>query len=322
MLSPKVKSLPGPTRLLAQAACLAAPGLWLLRHAGAPAVEHWTRPSLAGDTDGPLYARTGGTGETALVLLHGLVSTGDVFGAAFDQLAATHRMVVPDLLGFGRSMDESRSCFAVEAHLDALDQMAARSGLLDRRWTIGAHSMGSALALRWAARHIDRVDRVVCWGAPIYASPEAARTQISGTAMTRLFVLDTRWAERACAMSCRHRAVAGWVAAGLEPTLPVPIARAASLHTWPAYRDAMRYLVIETDWAGLLSDLSTNGTTVELVWGSQDRTGDLRYAQSLVAETSNAYASFVEGGGHHLPMTHPNQCRAQLTADRDDPPAV
>ncbi|MEO6570991.1 MAG: alpha/beta fold hydrolase, partial [Ilumatobacteraceae bacterium] len=177
----------------------AAPGFWIARHALSPAVRTWTRPSLAPDTTGPLFARVGGGGDQAVVLLHGLVSSGDVFGAAYDELAATRRLVVPDLLGFGRSMDTTRQSFSIDDHLNALDQLADRTGLFEQRWTIGAHSMSSALALRWAARHAQRVDRVVCWGAPIYASPGAALAKISGSAMARLFVLDTRWAEAACA---------------------------------------------------------------------------------------------------------------------------
>ena len=92
--------------------------------------------------------------------------------------------------------------------------------------------MGSALALRWAARHPDRIDRVVCWGAPIYPSPAAARAHISGSAVTRLFVVDPAWAARACAISCRHRVAAGWLTAATEPQLPTQVARAVPQHTW------------------------------------------------------------------------------------------
>ena len=84
-----------------------------------------------------------------------------MFGAPYDRLATTGRVVVPDLLGFGRSLHETRQSFSTEDHLDALDQLADRTGLFERRWTIGAHSMGSTVALRWALRHPDRVERIV-----------------------------------------------------------------------------------------------------------------------------------------------------------------
>ena len=241
-----------------------------------------------------------------------LLATGDVFGAAYDQLALGRRVVVPDLLGFGRSLDVSRSSFSIDDHLDALDELADVAGLFDCRWSIGAHSMGSALALRWAARHRERVERVVCWGAPLYSSPEAATAEISGSIMTRLFVLDSHWAHRACDFNCGHRSAAGWVMAALQPSLPVAIARNASHHTWPAYRAALRHLVIEAPWRRLLTDLDAHCMRVELVWGTRDRVGDRHHAHTVVDGLANTTVTVVEGADHRLPMTHPETCIDQL----------
>jgi pimeloyl-ACP methyl ester carboxylesterase len=295
----------------------AASAFWAFRHHTSDAVDRWDPPSLPGNSDGPVYARYGGDGDGAVVLLHGLVSSGDLFGSAYDQLAATHRVVVPDLLGFGRSLDESRATFTVTDHLDALDQLAERAGLFGRRWTIGAHSMGSALALHWAARHRDRVERVICWGAPIYPSPDAARRRISGSAMTRLFVLDTRWAERACAISCRHRSAGGWLTAAVQPGLPIPVARAVSLHTWPAYRDAMRHFVIEADWKQLIGDVADHGIQVRLTYGSDDKVGDHTHADAMSRAISGDPVTLVPGADHHLPMSQPDSCLAEITLGDD-----
>ncbi len=295
------------------AGAAAGSALWALRHRMSASVEAWAPPSLPGTQTGSLYARHGGDGDTAIVLLHGLVSSGEVFGDGYDQLARSHRVVVPDLLGFGRSLDENRDRFTVDDHLDALDELADRTGLFTRQWIIGAHSMGSALALHWAARHPNHVEKIVCWGAPIYASPEAARDRISGSSMVRLFVLDTRWAERVCAISCRHRTAAGWMTAALEPSLPAPVARAVPLHSWPAYRDAMRYLVIETDWHRLLADLDDLEIPVQLTWGSDDKVGDHAHARAISAAVSNSGVSVIPGAGHHLPMSHGDVCVGQLT---------
>ncbi len=303
----------GGRRLDAVAVLAGAAGLWSFRHRRSQAVRVWAPSRLHGQLHGRLYVRQGGHGESAVVLLHGLVSTGDVFGAAFDALAARGRLMVPDLLGFGRSLDESRSTFPVDAHLDALDDMADRLGLFDCRWRIGAHSMGSSLALRWAARHAERVERVVCWGPPMYPTPGVARSEVSGSMMARLFVLDTRWAARACALSCRNRVAAGWVTAALQPSIPVPVARAVSSHTWPAYRDAMRDLILNVPWRDLLAELDHHDLDVRLVWGTNDDVGDDQYARAAVQELRQTTLVRVDGADHYLPMSQPATCIRQLS---------
>jgi len=295
------------------AAATTPPLAWTLQHRRSDAVRNWSPPGLPGQKFGPLHARTGGTGDRGILLLHGLVSTGDVFGAEYEVLAASHRLVVPDLLGFGRSLDTTRAAFSPDDHLDALDELAERTGLLDRPLTIGAHSMGSALALRWAARHPGSVERIVCWGAPIHQSPEAARSELSGNMMVRLFALDTAAARAACAASCRHRTAAGWLAAALEPKLPVPLTRAASLHTWPAYHDAMVGLVIETDWDRLIDELVEAGIGIRLVWGSDDAVGDRDHADAITRPRAGAEMTIVPGADHHLPLSHPFVCLDDLT---------
>ncbi len=287
--------------------------VWALRHRRSSAVRTWQRSKLPPATTSPLFARASGSGDRVVILLHGLVSTGDVFGEAFDVLGNNNTVVVPDLLGFGRSLDGGRSSFSTENHREALDELATQLDIWGRQWVIGAHSMGSALALSWAYRHPQQVERVVCWGAPMYESPEDARARISGSPMTRLFTLDTDVAERTCAISCRHRQAAGWLTAALQPNLPVPISRSVSHHTWPAYRDAMNHLVIETNWENQLAQLDQQAIPIDLTWGTEDRVGDHRFARTLAAQFERVALTWLPDADHHLPMTHPELCLSQLT---------
>ena len=248
-----------------------------------------------------------------VVLLHGLVATGDVFGAEFDPLADGTTLVVPDLLGFGRSLDETRSRFEPDDHLDALDDMLDDLALDQRPLVLGAHSMGGAVAIRWARRRGSQVERVVCWGPPVYPDGDAIDTALNDSGMmARLFVANTGWARAACQINCSHRTLAGFTAAAMSPSLPTPIARAASLHTWAAYRDAMAHLVAGTDWRSCVQAAGDAGTTVELTWGVDDRIGDRHYASTLTGAT----VDIVAGADHHLPLTHGHRCRTQLSPNR------
>lgn len=52
---------------------------------------------------GSLTARVLGSDGTPVVLLHGQAGSGRYWGSAYDALGTCHRVVVPDLLGFGDS---------------------------------------------------------------------------------------------------------------------------------------------------------------------------------------------------------------------------
>lgn len=279
-------------------------GAWCWRHLSSAKVRAWrasvhpTRPHL------PLAARAFGGGTDAILVLHGLGATSDYWSAAYDVLGRTHRVVVPDLLGFGRSLDEHRAAFEIDDHLDALDQLIADEAPGAEKVTVLAHSMGSALALYWARRHPERVQRVVCSGAPLYPDAGAARAAIARVGpMAKLFLLDTAWAQRACAFSCAHRTTSGWCAAFAEPTLPMPITRRSVLHTWPAYRDALTHLVLEPDWPSLLLALNRQGTPLTLLWGAQDDVGVTSYAERITHPRTQTI-TIVSGADHHLPITH------------------
>ena len=287
----------------------AAGGWWQVRQHQSQAVQSWNPSTVPGRRAGQLHVRTAGSGDHVVVLLHGLVATGDIFGSQFDQLASNAKLVVPDLLGFGRSLDETRTSFSPDDHLDALEAALRKLGLADRPVRIGAHSLGSALAMRWIQRDTTPITSVVSLGPPVYQTSDAIdRTIASSGLMARAFVTNTRWAQAACHLSCAHRRLAGIIAAAASPQLPVPIARAASLHTWPAYRDAMDQLIRDTDWDDALRRAATADIPVALVWGEHDRIGDRDFAATLPHVATHT----VQGAGHHLPMTHPALCLEHL----------
>lgn len=179
--------------------------------------------------------------------------------------------------------------------------------------------MGSAVALAWAGRHPEQVRRVVCAGAPLYPDAGAARDVIGEAGpMARVFLLDTHWAQRACALSCAHRTASGLLAALAEPSLPVTITRRSVLHTWPAYRDALNHLVLEADWPRLLTTLADNGTPVTLLWGDQDPIGDRQLGRRLTSPATQTITT-APGADHHLPITDPSELFELIGPTQTDP---
>ena len=292
-------------RRVAATVAIAGASAWTAAHLQLPAVRAWQSPDLPIRRHGPLSYRATGPddAEIGIVLLHGLVATGDVFGATPALLGAQHRVVVPDLLGFGRSLDEHRTDFSTAAHLDALDALIDQE-LGARRIRIGAHSMGSALALRWAAANPHRVDRVVCVGAPIWPDADSAKAALGTLGpMGKSLVLDDRLARTVCSFNCRHRTLAGLLSAAVAPRWPIPVARQASLHTWPAYIAALEDQIINCPWHDLLDTLTSEKVPVHLVKGDRDSIGDPDLLDAL--DTRTGVDVTIVAGDHTLPAAAP-----------------
>lgn len=286
----------GRGRLLI-ATALGGTTVWTGVHATAPAVRAWRPPHLPRRRIGRLAIADAGTGDVVL-LLHGLGATGNYFGSLYDGLSRTRRLLIPDLLGFGGSLDDQCLDFSPTAHVDALDETLDALGLGNASVTIAAHSMGSAVALLWAQRHPDRAEGVVLFGPPAYRSaPEARQAVGAAGPMARLFLLDTGWAHALCRLSCSNRSLSGTAMAAASPRLPVPVTRRAGLHTWDAYRQSISGLVIDADWNSLLSI----DAPLTILRGLDDRIGDRQLLAELAAPVT---FEEIEGADHHVAITH------------------
>jgi pimeloyl-ACP methyl ester carboxylesterase len=110
-----------------------------------------------------LYYETHGSGRP-LVLLHGGLGSGEMFGPILPVLTAGHQVILPDLQGHGRTADIDRS---LDAQLMADDIAALIEHLdLDKPDVMG-YSLGGAVATFTAIRHPEVVRRLVSVSANI-----------------------------------------------------------------------------------------------------------------------------------------------------------
>jgi len=82
--------------------------------------------------------------QSVVLLLHGSPGRSGDFGALAPSLAAVHRVVMPDLPGFGRS-ERSIPDYSIRAHADYALQLMDRLGIADAH--VVGYSMGSGVAL-------------------------------------------------------------------------------------------------------------------------------------------------------------------------------
>ncbi|WP_203706242.1 alpha/beta fold hydrolase [Asanoa iriomotensis] len=119
-----------------------------------------------------LYYERHGAGRP-LILLHGGLGSGEMFGPVLTQLAAAHEVITVDLQGHGRTADIDRPI--------TLDDMAADIAALidhlglDRPDVVG-YSLGGGVAMHVAANHPAHVGKLVL--ASVYLTPDAVYPEL------------------------------------------------------------------------------------------------------------------------------------------------
>ncbi|MEV0430506.1 alpha/beta fold hydrolase [Micromonospora sp. NPDC050495] len=137
-----------------------------------------------------LYVEAHGAGRP-LILLHGGLGSGEMFGPVLPALAARHQVIAVDLQGHGRTADIDRP-LDLEFMADDIAALIDHLGL-DRPDLVG-YSLGGGVALRTALRHPGRIGRLVAASThirsdAIYAEMRAQQGQVTGAAAE--FMKDT-----------------------------------------------------------------------------------------------------------------------------------
>jgi len=137
-----------------------------------------------------LYFEAHGTGQP-LILLHGGLGSGEMFGPTLTELAQQHQVIAVDLQGHGRTADIDRP---IDIRLMADDIAALIDHLkLDKPDVVG-YSLGGGVALFTAVKYPDKVRRLVVASAHARRDaipPEMLAQQAQVNAAAAEFLKDT-----------------------------------------------------------------------------------------------------------------------------------
>jgi pimeloyl-ACP methyl ester carboxylesterase len=110
-----------------------------------------------------LYYETHGTGRP-MILLHGGLGSGEMFGPILPALSENHQVIAPDLQGHGRTADIDRP---IEMALMADDMGALIDHLGLEKPDVVGYSLGGGVAMHTAFKYPDRIGKVVAASANI-----------------------------------------------------------------------------------------------------------------------------------------------------------
>ncbi|KUI21039.1 alpha/beta hydrolase [Mycobacterium lehmannii] len=99
-----------------------------------------------------------GSGEEALLLIHGMAGSSETWRAVIPQLSRRYRVIAPDLLGHGRS-DKPRGDYSLGAFAVWLRDLLDELGI--SKATIVGQSLGGGVAMQFVYQHPDYCQRLV-----------------------------------------------------------------------------------------------------------------------------------------------------------------
>lgn len=232
---------------------------------------------------------------SSVILLHGLFLDHTTWDGLSRSLGERHRVIAPDLPGFGASEKPpvSRFSYQVEAFAEAITDLYAALEL-GRAHVVG-HCLGGAVALVLAARHPELVSKLVLVDALCETPRLGAFGQLGLLPLVGGFVFKQVWGKNVFRTLFRERLAS---ASGNDDdklehhyaAFSEPAARVSALETLRAVQDP-RPLVARTN--------GVRAPTL-VVWGSGDRVVPVTAGKRLAREIPGARLELFATG--HAPQ--------------------
>jgi pimeloyl-ACP methyl ester carboxylesterase len=249
----------------------------------------------------------------AVVLLHGTPTWGFLFHRLLPVLERRHRVLIPDLPGYGFSDRSDRFGRSVARQAERLAAWLHAIGV-DKASFVG-HELGGAVALHHAAHHPERVDRLCLVDSVAYDSfpiplvhhlgqPHAARTMRGPSVTKRL----------ARALEPGFSRPEPELLAGLLAPYSTDVGRLSLA------RDAAALDCNETmELTGALPRLRI---PTLVVWGENDPFQPVSIGRRLAWDLPNAELAVIPGASHFCLVDRPAEVSGRLTQFLDGSPAM
>jgi len=256
--------------------------------------------------------RVAGSGPT-VVLIHGMINSSRHWEAVAAQLAQTHRVIAPDLIGHGDAATP-RGDYSLGAHAAMIRDLMTTIGV--ERATIVGHSLGGGVAMQFFYQFPQRTERLVLissGGLGHEVSPLLRGAALPGSAALLRLATQRQIVGGIAAAGAGLRAEGNKAGIYLEAVARAlrPLAdsgsRRAFLQTLRAVIDVEGQKVSARDRLYLLGEMPTL-----IVWGERDRTIPLEHGLEASEAIPNCRFETLPRASHFPNLEDPDGLAAVL----------
>ena len=262
---------------------------------GHPVVSHMI------ESDGiRLHARERGAG-CPIMMTHGMWSDGHAFDDVVAGLAGAYRIVCPDLRGHGRSATPARAWTVGDLARDLtriLDALEIETAV------VVGHSLGGMAALQLALRYPDRLRGLVLLSTSAEAEKPERRSQLGLLSLTINMWGMSNW--------LAGRITNGYFSAAYARRCPDKVKAWRKGLLSMEKRALLQALEAVQNRPSVWDRLQDIAAPALVMGTREDPIADPARSTALARQLRNAQLVMLPGGGHALPMEHPQELSRAL----------
>lgn len=240
-----------------------------------------------------------------LVLLHGIPTWGFLWSGLLPALSMTHRVLIPDLLGYGYSDRREGFDRSISRQAEALDVWMDRLGVGDA--AVVGHDIGGGIAQHLAIRFPQRVSRLFLMNSVCYdAWPLELMVQLGHPGVVK------RWSasalQRMLKLALKRKGFAMAPPDGLVDGLLAPYS--TEVGKTSLVRDAVALDTNQTQ--ELVPRLPHVAVPTRVMWGADDTLLPVKWGERLAWEIPGAKLVRVAHARHFLMWDQPHAVMTAL----------
>jgi abhydrolase domain-containing protein 6 len=227
-----------------------------------------------------------------VVLLHGYGADKDRFGSLVPFLRGRHRVIIPDIPGFGEHLPDWSLSYGIDDQVERLDGFVRAIGL--HRFHLMGLSLGGYLAGVYAAHFPKRVCTLALMDSAGFTSPVPSDAQrlFESTGQNIFFYTNEREVQALIDFLLFH-------------PIKLPMALQSYWTRQGLARQAWRARLFDDFLAGGIDKLDRLAPSIQaptlVIWGADDRICHVSAVDRILSLIPNCRAYIIHGCGH-IPM--------------------